>query len=604
MPSADQSLPAEAARHELQHHTRHRRGCRQSRSFAPRDELPLGRHLAKRLAHYFGDATSNTRRDSFSQVIADRARALCEFLALYQQEPQPLARLAQTGRIVQQVEHLHRLLDSALVNAGAGDAAASREPVLLARWRYFWLRERQQRVRFFDKMLQRPNGLHCDYDISRHPLVPATEAEQLEVLTLLRDDVGRHGCRGRQDSNSTTVTTTSSTSLLLPMEQELTERAFALVTRTTNLMVTRVPAWFTSRFDLAAQRSRWQQAPDLVVHHLSDPLTAVTEERCAALANNWARLAHPLVAAMRGACHVGATPFVVYERGPTLTGSLLRDRQQLERGAHCSSIRWRALYEAALALRFLHSRGVAHESLSCADILISSSLTTATPRRTRVRVKMAGYNLREACDSGKIGEVKRPCRAGRDSPWRIWRVWQWLAPERIMGTGPSAAADVFSLGMCVLEAARLGAPWEGDRDDEFPYQVGHRLVLAGLLPPRPQSCRLSDRQWALVQKMCAFDPRDRAELGAVISELRCFAKMEEEQEEEDMVKEKELGCGAKRKQCALDAGDHDAPANPSSRIGEAVASVPITTTAAPSVVARASSAAVVAAKRMRSARGD
>lgn len=543
---------------------------RQGRSFAPREELPLGRHLAKRLAWYFGASTADSRRDSFSQVIRDRARALRDFLALYRQEPQPLARLAQTGRIVQQAEHLHRLLDSALANTVSGDggaAAETREPVLLARWRYFWLRERQQRVRFFDRLLLQPNGPHWDFDRAQHPLIPTTEAGQLEVLTLLRDDLDRHGGRSRHDGD---LGGSADTSMLLPMEQELAERASALVSQATNMLVMRVPAWFTSRFDLAAQRSRWQQAPDLVVHHLSDPLTAVTEERCVALAHNWARLAHPLVAAMRGACHVGSTPFVVYERGPTLMGSLLRDQQQQEHGEHTqSSVRWRALYEAALALRFLHSRGVAHETLSCSDILVSSSLTTSTPKRTRVRVKMAGYNLREACEDSKSG-AKRPCRADRDSPWRIWRVWQWLAPERIMGAGPSAAADVFSLGMCVLEAARVGAPWGGGRDDEFPYQVGHRLVLAGLLPPRSQGCRLSDRQWALVQRMCAFNPRDRADLSAVISELRDFAKTEEEQEAEAMVKEKELARGGKRKQCALDAVEGDAPAETVSRVAEPV----------------------------------
>lgn len=444
-------------------------------SFAARGELPLGRHLRKRLAFFFRSTAASSEQQAQSQsgaglarALGFRARVLRDFAAAYAAEREPLARLAQTGRLAAQIEDLHHLLDAAL-------AAAHRapEPVLLARWRYFWLRERRQRCQHFERLMENQDGL-----------VPQSERAQLEAMTLLRDDVDRHGA-----------------TVLLPEERELAQRAFELVARRAGAVVLSVPRWFTSPFDLAAKRRTWQHADDLVVQHLADPLTAVSEERCAATAHAWAALAHPFVARLRGACHVGAARFLVYERGASLLSTESEAR------------RWRALCEAALALRYLHSRGAALDCLSCADVQLHGR-----------HARLAVANLRLVGPSGPHG-------AARDSPWRLWSRWQWLAPERLQGGAPSAAADVFSLGMCALEAARGAAPWSSGGED-VPYQLGHRRVLAGELPPRPRA--LSDAQWGLVQRMCARDPTARPDMREVVLELQGFARQAERDERREV----------------------------------------------------------------------
>lgn len=83
----------------------------------------------------------------------------------------------------------------------------------------------------------------------------------------------------------------------------------------------------------------------------------------------------------------------------------------------------------------------------------------------------------------------------------------------------SFASDVYSLGMCIVEAMRVveGAehclPW-GDLDNTA-VRVNARM---GYLPLRPQRC--TDNQWELVMRMCAHDPTRRIKISTVVDELK------------------------------------------------------------------------------------
>lgn len=78
---------------------------------------------------------------------------------------------------------------------------------------------------------------------------------------------------------------------------------------------------------------------------------------------------------------------------------------------------------------------------------------------------------------------------------------------------PSFASDVFSFGMCILEAVSQEVPWGYHVDDD----TVRYLVLSGELPEQPAS--MPDRVWDLVKRMCRLDPKDRPRLASVVAEL-------------------------------------------------------------------------------------
>ncbi|KAG2836535.1 hypothetical protein PC116_g10606 [Phytophthora cactorum] len=85
---------------------------------------------------------------------------------------------------------------------------------------------------------------------------------------------------------------------------------------------------------------------------------------------------------------------------------------------------------------------------------------------------------------------------------------------------PTLQSDVYSFGMCIVEAVTGQVPW-GDLPD--PVVKFH--VSRGQFLPRPKNFR-DDEQWELVKVLCAFDPSNRMELSGAVNKLEHFAQEE------------------------------------------------------------------------------
>ncbi|KAL4157080.1 hypothetical protein PRNP1_006106 [Phytophthora ramorum] len=107
----------------------------------------------------------------------------------------------------------------------------------------------------------------------------------------------------------------------------------------------------------------------------------------------------------------------------------------------------------------------------------------------------------------------------------------WMAPEYFLGekARPSCASDVYSLGMCVVEALRVvEAVQSGEEDLQrcLPWgvldnDVVKHHVKQKKLPSRPATC--DGAQWQLVERMCVFDPDNRMKISTVVAELARLA---------------------------------------------------------------------------------
>ncbi|KAG7375710.1 Leucine-rich repeat serine/threonine-protein kinase 2 [Phytophthora pseudosyringae] len=211
----------------------------------------------------------------------------------------------------------------------------------------------------------------------------------------------------------------------------------------------------------------------------------------------WFGFSHPHVIRLFGACHVGRPFFVCeYATNGTLVSYLRNHPQAL----------WSQLHEAALGVQYLHARGVVHGDLKGNNIVIGSDK----------KAKVTDFGL-----SSIISD---------ESKSRISCAAHWVAPECFAGEDarPTFASDIYSLGMCIVEALRVaeptrtasdllrGLPWGVVGNDVVRYHVKR-----GKLPPRPAKCAYA--QWQLVQRMCAFEPEKRLKISTVVDELAAMA---------------------------------------------------------------------------------
>ncbi|KAG7399422.1 hypothetical protein PHYBOEH_008936 [Phytophthora boehmeriae] len=211
----------------------------------------------------------------------------------------------------------------------------------------------------------------------------------------------------------------------------------------------------------------------------------------------WFGLDHPNVVKMYGACNKGLPIFFVceYVKGKNFVDHFETDKSHL----------WRLFYKAALGLRFLHDNKVIHGDLKCNNILVD------------------GKDNAKICDFGFSYVRDRSNMSAKEKTQAI----RWQAPEVLLvsaaepdaETNPRFASDVFSLGMCVIEAF-TGEPPYGLLDDDEVMEK----VFEGEVYPRPDS--MEDDEWEFVQQLCKRSMTKRMLLSDALDKFKFFADRE------------------------------------------------------------------------------
>ncbi|KAG3092399.1 hypothetical protein PC121_g3585 [Phytophthora cactorum] len=155
---------------------------------------------------------------------------------------------------------------------------------------------------------------------------------------------------------------------------------------------------------------------------------------------------------------------------------------------------------SALGLQFLHQNNIVHGDLKCNQILVSEGLSA---KLTDFGMSFVSLESRPATTSGAV---------------------RWKAPELLTNEGctPTFASDIYSFGMCVVEAVSGSVPWRSDLPNiAVIYHLTHGTFLS-----RPEAFKC-DEQWEFVRSLCAFNPSERLGLAAAIEKLDLFARHEQ-----------------------------------------------------------------------------
>ncbi|GGU23900.1 serine/threonine-protein kinase [Streptomyces lavendofoliae] len=218
---------------------------------------------------------------------------------------------------------------------------------------------------------------------------------------------------------------------------------------------------------------------------------ALTEERFDSEARLLARLQHPGLVTVYDCGREDGQPYLVMEliRGTTL-------RRRIARASLTPAEACRMGEALASALAHVHAAGVVHRDVKPSNILLDES---GAPYLTDFGISRLLDSTARTVTGGLVGTAA------------------YMAPEQVLGKGAGPAADVYSLGLVLLEALKAELEYDGT-----PLEAAiARLHRPPVIPPE-----LPDGLAELLRAMTAVDEADRPDAHACRRALSAFAAAE------------------------------------------------------------------------------
>ncbi|SFR90627.1 Serine/threonine protein kinase [Agromyces sp. CF514] len=160
-------------------------------------------------------------------------------------------------------------------------------------------------------------------------------------------------------------------------------------------------------------------------------------------------------------------------------------REALRLGPLCSREAAAMLSDLAEALHAIHDRGIVHRDIKPANVLLEPA---NVPGRTW-NAKLADFGIARLIDDARL-----------TSTGLLVGTPGYVSPEQVTGAVPAPPADVYALGLLVLEARTQQAAFPGPAAES----ASARLVRDPVVPPE-----LGDDWVALLRAMTAREPAER-----------------------------------------------------------------------------------------------
>jgi tRNA A-37 threonylcarbamoyl transferase component Bud32 len=175
----------------------------------------------------------------------------------------------------------------------------------------------------------------------------------------------------------------------------------------------------------------------------------------------------------------GAFLVMEFVDGPTL-------RARLAEGPLDQSEARSMAIDLAEALHVVHDGGIVHRDIKPSNVLLGPSIAPGPP----FRAKLADFGIAYLADSARL-----------TSPGTLIGTAAYLSPEQVRGASPAPSADVYALGLLLLESLT------GSR--AYPQASSHEALLARLhrSPEIPGSLGYGWK--SLLTAMTAHQPDER-----------------------------------------------------------------------------------------------
>ncbi|GEP48571.1 serine/threonine protein kinase [Microbacterium saccharophilum] len=208
-----------------------------------------------------------------------------------------------------------------------------------------------------------------------------------------------------------------------------------------------------------------------------------------------AGLNHPALVTLFDAHVDGAAPnYLVMEfvDGPTLADRILR-------GPIPEDVVATMARDLADALHVVHAAGVVHRDIKPSNVLLRTSPVPGE----EFRAKLADFGIAYLVDSTRL-----------TTPGLLIGTAAYVSPEQVRGVAPTSAADIYALGLVLLESLT------GVR--AFAQDTPHEAALARLSQAPSIPAHLGPEWVALLTRMTATDPADRPSALDVVVAVNAF----------------------------------------------------------------------------------
>lgn len=412
--------------------------------------------------------------DEFKALVKE-----CEQFLQQQAQHKWLRRVIHSHKALAQIQVYHERIDGLLEVLHLRDIQQQQD------WRKEW---QQEIAQYLDQVSQVMNRLD-DLGESLSDI-----HVKLDSLALIRYDVEKMGKQ------------------LLDEQNMMLRKIYWMILQSVESSsqgLAKLPPWYIPERDVSMERDPIAEGSFATVHlgtvdlgtlvvvkrfkQREDGCTERMIESFLRECDLWYRLNHLHILRMYYACPFTSTPFIVAEYAAN------KDLSSYLRTHGDGNATWRLLWQASLGLHYLHSKRIVHGDLKCNNILIGSD--------GHAKLADFGFSFERAQSCARLSK-KEQTEANR-----------WKAPECLAGSNPSFASDVYSLGMCIVEAVSGQVPWGNGAD-----AVIEQSVMEGKLPPQVQDLPRNAQE--LVRQMCATDARNRVPLATAVKQLERFSKQQ------------------------------------------------------------------------------
>ncbi|RLN43749.1 hypothetical protein BBJ28_00025283 [Nothophytophthora sp. Chile5] len=207
---------------------------------------------------------------------------------------------------------------------------------------------------------------------------------------------------------------------------------------------------------------------------------------------------HSNILKLYGGCHLSTPPFFVCEEafGGNIVDFLAKEENK--------SKFWPMFLHVAEGLQFLRDQKIVHGGLKGSNILVGKDDIP----------KLADFGFSQI-RSLSAGLSQKSAEAQNNTV-------RWKPREALQQTGnenPQFKSDVYSLGMCMIEALTVEAPFAEMLDDQ--EVMDH--VTEGGAHPKPD--QVSNEEWSVIRQLCEVEVQRRPDIDQVLALIGPLAEL-------------------------------------------------------------------------------